>query len=138
MPAAGTVSYDWPQADPVDLAAAGGYAAYSGRMGIYAGGCRDGITPSTGPATPGFVFGENQSAPDHGNGECGYSVLNDTPGTDLALGAYTAQFDQDLTNAGVAHRYCYGDGTHNYTSWFGDLADWLNYVYGATQNCVDA
>lgn len=39
---------------------------------------------------------------------------------------------QRLTNAGVIHRYCRGQGTHDWEFWVPEMRDFLAYVYGTT------
>jgi hypothetical protein len=97
---------DWPQASPVHLVALGAYRRFTQRFALYSGGC-EGHTPCKDPRTP---FGQ-------GDGE-----------TDI--GAANLNFHRDLQAAGVAHRYCSGNGSHVWSYWRDDLADFLRFAYG--------
>ncbi|MFK0168301.1 alpha/beta hydrolase [Streptomyces sp. NPDC090306] len=138
VPASGSTTYNWPQANPFDLAAAGRYASYGGKLGLYAGGCTSVALAMTAGATLPLSQGTT-SAP----AACAYDVADPSPvNSDAILGAYAAQFDKVLTAAGVTHRYCYGGGDHSWRYWQNDMTDWLRYVYGpasaATATCPNA
>ncbi|MFI6600839.1 alpha/beta hydrolase [Nonomuraea sp. NPDC050536] len=117
----GRTVYDWPSANPATLVTQGKYAPYSGRLGLYAGGCATLAQPGDG----------NHPAPP----ECGYSTTSpaNTDATSVnepILGSYASVFDATLTSLGVGHRYCYSTGGHDWKSWPAYLTDFLQYAYG--------
>ncbi|MEV0237935.1 alpha/beta hydrolase-fold protein [Nonomuraea sp. NPDC050786] len=129
--------YDWPSADPAVLVTQGKYAPFSGKLGLYAGGCK------TLPRDPSgaYVLGDGD---DPAPAECGYSTTSpentQANGVNEAiLGSYASVFDQTLTGLGVRHRYCYGTGGHDWNSWPAVLVDFLQYAYGtAPARCPNA
>ncbi|WP_433510717.1 alpha/beta hydrolase [Nonomuraea sp. CA-143628] len=125
---------DWPSANPAELVTQGKYAPYSGRFGLYAGGCK--ALPGA-PGNPELADGHHP-APD----ECAYnSAAHDDALTvdESILGSYASDFDKTLTSLGVNHRYCYGTGGHDWNSWPDDLVDFLQYAYGtAPAHCPNA
>ncbi|MER6948836.1 alpha/beta hydrolase-fold protein [Nonomuraea sp. NPDC000554] len=135
----GRTVYDWPSANPATLVTQGRYAPFSGRLGLYAGGCAA-LPPD--PDHPGQVLygdGDDPAPP-----ECAYSTTSpaNTEATgvnEAILGSYASAFDATLTGLGVAHRYCYGTGGHDWGSWPADLVDFLQYAYGtAPPRCPNA
>ncbi|GAA3221594.1 hypothetical protein [Nonomuraea helvata] len=129
--------YDWPSADPAVLVTQGRYAPFSGRLGLYAGGCKTLPRDSSGA----YVLGDGD---DPAPAECGYSTTspeNTQAGgvNEAILGSYASVFDQTLTGLGVRHRYCYGTGGHDWNSWPAVLVDFLQYAYGtAPARCPNA
>lgn len=123
---------DWPSANPADLVTQGRYAPYSGKFGLYAGGCVDLPGP---PGQPQYANG-HQPAP----AECAYDTdTSATTANEAVLGAYASVFDTTLTSLGVSHRYCYGTGGHDWNSWPATLVDFLQYAYGtASDYCPNA
>ncbi|MBT2231377.1 alpha/beta hydrolase family protein [Nonomuraea sp. NEAU-A123] len=130
----GTTVDDWPSANPAELVTQGKYAPYSGKFGLYAGGCADLPGP---PDQPEYANG-HQPAP----AECAYDTNAgaDAPmAGEAMLGAYASVFDTTLTSLGVDHRYCYGTGGHDWNSWPANLVDFLQYAYGtAPAYCPNA
>ncbi|GAA2271576.1 hypothetical protein GCM10010149_11600 [Nonomuraea roseoviolacea subsp. roseoviolacea] len=119
----GRAVHDWPSANPATLATRGGYAPFSGRLAVYAGGCApaaaDPPGDGTGPAPSGCGYSTTSSA-----------VTDATTVNEYILGSYAAAFDATLTGLGVSHRYCYSAGGHDWTSWPAYLTDFLQYAYG--------
>lgn len=114
--------HDWPRANPMRLAEQGAYGPYDQRLALYAGGCERLTTVPTGttPADP----------------ACGYDVdateLGDPRkeiGGEPMLGAYVDVLDKKLRAQGIAHRYCYGTGGHDWRDWKANLKDFLLYAY---------
>lgn len=130
----GTPVDDWPSANPAELLTQGKYAPYSGKFGLYAGGCADLPGP---PNQPEYANG-HQPAP----AECAYDTTADADAPmagEPMLGAYASVFDTTLTSLGVSHRYCYGTGGHDWNSWPATLVDFLQYAYGtAPAYCPNA
>lgn len=48
------------------------------------------------------------------------------------FGLMADAFHAELNAEGVDHRYCTGTGTHSWSFWRNDLADFLQYIYGTT------
>ena len=48
------------------------------------------------------------------------------------IGRWNTRFHQALNANGVVHRYCTGTGSHAWSYWRQDLADFLDYAYGTT------
>jgi S-formylglutathione hydrolase FrmB len=63
-----------------------------------------------------------------------YTGTGDGSGTDgeARLAAATDRLHAQLKANGVDHRYCRGPGTHEWSYWRPDLADFLAYAYGTT------
>jgi S-formylglutathione hydrolase FrmB len=128
---------DWPAANPAVLVTQGRYAPFSGRLGLYAGGCRSLPLDPSGQ----YILGDGHGPAPR---ECLYSTTSDANTEALSvneaiLGSYASVFDQTLTGLGVDHRYCYGTGGHDWNSWPAMLTDFLQYAYGtAPSRCPNA
>ncbi|MEU6782748.1 alpha/beta hydrolase-fold protein [Nonomuraea angiospora] len=128
---------DWPAANPAVFVTQGKYAPFSGRLGLYAGGCQSLPRDPSGQ----YILGDGHGpAP----AECAYSTTSQANTEALSvneaiLGSYASVFDQTLTGLGVGHRYCYGTGGHDWNSWPAMLTDFLQYAYGmAPPRCPNA
>jgi len=91
--------------DPYAMAST--YNQYDGRMAVYAGDGGD----------PGYSFVDSPDCV--------------VPATDERLiGDTNRQFHAELDRVGVQHRWCHGDGQHDWEDWQAELANFLSYVYG--------
>ena len=91
--------------DPYAMAAA--YNAYDGRMAVYSGDGGD----------PDYSFVD---APDCVVGGTDERLIGDT----------NRQFHAELERVGVDHRWCHGDGHHDWEDWRAELANFLQFTYG--------
>jgi S-formylglutathione hydrolase FrmB len=94
--------------DAVDpYALAGAFNAYDGRFGLYAGNGGD----------PDFQFVDEADCDNPDAGE-------------RLIGQINRELHTRLQGQGVLHRWCHGNGQHEWAHWRNELLNFLNYVYG--------